>query len=88
MGHSLSRNGLAEMILKYAKQSRIEKHITTHTFRRSCATEMIKNKANLMHVKELLGHNSMETVQTYCDLSIVDLKEAHKKCHPREKDEK
>ena len=84
-GLPIAKNTLGDMILKYAKRSGIEKHITTHTFRRSCATEMIKNKANLMHVKELLGHSSMETVQTYCNLSIVDLKEAHKKCHPREK---
>lgn len=87
-GNKLGKSTLDEIIKKYAKQSKIEKPISTHTFRRSCATEMIKNKANLMHVKELLGHNSMETVQTYCNLSIVDLKEAHKKHHPREKDEK
>ena len=82
----LSKNGLDRIITKYAKQSGIEKHISTHTFRRSCATEMIKNKANLMHVKEILGHSSMETIQKYCNLTIIDLKEAHRKHHPREKD--
>lgn len=87
-GNPLSKNGLGEIIGKYAQESGLQKHITTHTFRRSCATEMIKNKANLMHVKELLGHNSMDTIQAYCNLSIVDLKEAHQKCHPRERDEK
>ena len=87
-GSRLCRSRLSEMVLYYAERTGIEKHITSHTLRRSCATEMIKNKANLMHVKDLLGHNSMETIQTYCNLSIVDLKEAHKKCHPRENDEK
>lgn len=85
-GNPLSKNGLGEVIGKYAKESGLERHITAHTFRRSCATEMIKNKANLMHVKELLGHSSMDTIQAYCNLSIVDLKEAHQKCHPRERD--
>lgn len=88
LGKTLSRNGLADMIAKYAKRSGLEKHISTHTFRRSCATGMIKNKANIMHVKDMLGHNCMETIQKYCHLTIVDLKEEHKKCHPREKDEK
>lgn len=87
-GNKLGKSTLDGIIKKYARLSKLEKPISTHTFRRSCATEMIKNKANLMHVKELLGHNSMETVQAYCNLSIVDLKEAHKKHHPREKDEK
>ena len=83
-GNQLSKNALGELVSKYAKQSGIEKQITTHTFRRSCATAMIKNKANLMYVKDLLGHSSMESIQSYCNLSIVDLKEAHKKHHPRE----
>ncbi|MGA1823417.1 MAG: tyrosine-type recombinase/integrase [bacterium] len=85
-GLPISRSSLAEIITKYAKQSGLEKKITPHTFRRSCATGMIKNSVNLMHVKELLGHNSMETVQIYCRLCIVNLKEAHKRCHPGEKD--
>lgn len=87
-GGRISKETLRYMIEKYAKKSKLNKYITTHTFRRSCATEMIKNKANLMHVKELLGHNSVESVQIYCNLSITDLKEAHKKHHPREKEEK
>lgn len=85
-GQRIGRNTFDQMIMKYVKRTSLKKSITAHTFRRSCATEMIKNKANLMHVKELLGHRSLKTVQAYCDLSIVDLKEAHRKCHPREKD--
>lgn len=87
-GNRLSRNMLGCLVRRYAVKSKLEKHITCHTFRRSCATEMIKNKSNLMHIKELLGHNSMETVQNYCNLTIVDLKEAHSKYHPRERDQK
>ena len=78
--------GLQRIIRHYADVSKLNKHITTHTFRRSCATEMIRRNANLMHVKELLGHSSIDTVQTYCNLAITDLKEAHRKCHPRERD--
>jgi site-specific recombinase XerD len=47
---------------------------------------MMKNKANLRHVQELLGHGSLETTQVYTAVSIVDLKEAHKKFHPRERE--
>jgi integrase/recombinase XerD len=84
-GRRLSRNAVGEVIGKYAQSSGIQKHITPHTFRRSCATEMIKNHANIMHVKELLGHRSLRTVQIYCDLTIVELKKEHRLHHPRER---
>jgi len=83
-GKRLSKSALADMIERYAKQSGIDKHITPHTFRRSCATEMIKNHANMVHVKDLLGHSSLESMSVYCDLTIMDLKKEHREHHPRE----
>jgi site-specific recombinase XerD len=59
--------------------------LTTPTFRRSCATEMIRGGANLYHVKELLGHESLETLKHYTRLTIQDLKKTHHQCHPRER---
>ncbi|MCK4248437.1 MAG: tyrosine-type recombinase/integrase [Candidatus Omnitrophica bacterium] len=47
---------------------------------------MVQNQANLRHVQELLGHKSITTTQKYVQLTITDLKEAHKKYHPREKE--
>ncbi len=85
-GNRLSKSSLAEMIERYAKKSGINKHITPHTFRRSCATEMIKNHANVVHVKELLEHASLRSIHIYCDLTILDLKNEHRKGHPREMD--
>ena len=40
----------------------------------------------MYHVKELLGHESLETLKHYAKLTITDLKATHEKCHPREKD--
>ena len=42
--------------------------------------------ANMYHVKELLGHESLETLRHYARLTITDLKRTHQKCHPRERD--
>ena len=36
------------------------------------------------HVKELLGHESLDTLKHYAKLTITDLRETHRKCHPRE----
>ena len=61
--------------------------VTAHTFRRSCATELLRGGANMYHVKDLLGHESLTTLKHYARLTITDLKETHARCHPRERDE-
>ena len=83
-GKPFGRGGLEKLINHCHKKSGIEKKITTHTFRRSCATGMIRNHANVMHVRSLLGHSSMDAIQSYVDLTIMDLKKEHRKTHPRE----
>jgi site-specific recombinase XerD len=37
-------------------------------------------------VQEILGHRSLATTERYLHLTITDLKKAHRKYHPREKD--
>ncbi len=47
---------------------------------------MLKNKADIRAVQEILGHESLESTQVYTRVTIADLKEVHKRCHPREKE--
>ena len=58
-----------------------------HALRRACATEMIRRDANPWHVKELLGHEDFRSLDAYVKLAILDLKAAHRRCHPRERGE-
>ena len=37
-----------------ARRARLPANVTPHTFRRSCATELLRGGANMYHVKELL----------------------------------
>lgn len=73
------------MVQSYAQRAALSVHVTTHTFRRSCATEMLRGGANMYHVKELLGHERLDTLKHYVRLTITDLKKTHAACHPREK---
>ena len=75
-----------EIVKKYAKKAKFKKTISPHTFRHTCATLMLRNKANIRHIQELLGHSSLDSTQVYASVSITDLKEVHSRCHPREKD--
>ena len=72
-------------VRRHAQNAGMEISVTPHTFRRSCATELIRGGANIYHVKDLLGHESLETLRHYARLIIGDLKKTHRKCHPREK---
>lgn len=85
-GKAINHSNLIWLIKKYVKCAKIQKHITPHSLRHTCATHLLKNKASLRHIQELLGHASIETTQVYTQLDLTDLKKAHKLYHPRERD--
>jgi integrase/recombinase XerD len=85
-GKKFSKNVAWELIKKYAKKAKIHKNVHPHTFRHSCATAMLKNRADIRTIQKLLGHASHTSTQVYTHLSITDLKDVHTRCHPREKD--
>jgi integrase/recombinase XerD len=84
-GRRLRYHTLLRLVHHHTAQAGLPATVTPHTFRRSCATEMIRGGANLYHVKELLGHESLETLKHYTRLTIQDLKKTHRQCHPRER---
>ena len=84
-GGRLSYDTLADNVRTHCGKVK-DSWITPHTFRRSCTTELVRGGANLYHVKELLGHESLTTLKHYAKLSIKDLKKTHEKFHPRERD--
>jgi integrase/recombinase XerC len=54
-------------------------HVLRHTF----ATHMLDMGADIMSVKELLGHESLSTTQIYTHVSLEKLKQIYKKAHPK-----
>ena len=54
-----------------------------HVLRHSAATHLLDRGADLMAVKEILGHDNLSTTQIYTHVSIERLKETHKKAHPK-----
>jgi integrase/recombinase XerD len=87
-GQPISKNALGELVEKYARLAGVSKAATCHIWRHSCATHLVQNKANLRHVQEILGHRQLSTTERYLHLTITDLKEAHRKFHPREQAER
>lgn len=85
-GERLSYASFLRRVHAHLGKTELPVNVTPHTFRRSCTTELIRGGANLWHVKELLGHEQLDTIQHYAKLTITDLKKTHAKCHPREKE--
>lgn len=54
-----------------------------HVLRHSAATHMLDNEADIMAVKEILGHENLSTTQIYTHVSIERLKKSYKKAHPK-----
>jgi integrase/recombinase XerD len=83
-GNPIDAHTVGDVVKKYARLANVKKHVTPHVWRHTCATHLVKNEANLRHVQDILGHRSLSTTERYLRLTITDLKEAHRKFHPRE----
>lgn len=83
-GGKMDPNGVWAVVKRCAHLAGIKKNVSTHTFRHTCATHMLKNGAPVRHIQEMLGHESLESTQIYTRVTINDLKEIHAKYHPGE----
>lgn len=85
-GQKMDPNGIWAVVKRCTHLAGIKKNVSTHTFRHSCATHMLKNGAPVRHLQEMLGHESLESTQIYTRVTINDLKEVHAKYHPGEQE--
>lgn len=82
-GQPIRKMDLVNMISKHRKRAGITKQVTAHSFRRTMAVELIRNDADFLTVKAILGHSQSSVTLRYLALSGVELTEALKKSHPR-----
>lgn len=76
-GHA-GNSAIETMVRSIGKRAGVD-HCHPHRFRRTCATLALRRGMNLVHVQQLLGHDSLETTRRYLDISDEELMEAHKK---------
>jgi integrase/recombinase XerD len=83
-GKHMDKSGLFYKLQIYQKRAGIKKHLTSHSFRHTLATQMLNSGADLRHIQELLGHENLTTTQRYLHVAKGDLKRVHAHTHPRE----
>ena len=66
----ITTEGLRKVLKKYTKD--LTKHITPHSFRKSCATQAYMSGADIRTIANMLGHNSTSTTLRYA--AAVDSK--------------
>ena len=78
----LGRHGLQALFRKALRNANITRSgITIHTLRHSFATLLLRNGCDLMSIKEMLGHASLESTAIYLHVDMSSLQAAAAK-HP------
>ena len=84
-GTKLSERYIRIIIDNAVRKCNIEYHISPHTLRHTFATDLLNAGADLMSVKELLGHTSINTTSIYTHVTTEQLKKVYNFSHPRSK---
>ena len=82
-GRRLSRRAIQKIVQLQLEATANRHGLSTHSLRHSFATHLLDAGADLMVVKELLGHVSLSTTRIYTHTSRERLKKVYKDAHPR-----
>jgi integrase/recombinase XerD len=82
-GRKLTRAMIFTLIKQLAKEAKIDKKISPHTFRHSFATHLLENGADLRTIQTLMGHESITTTEVYMHLDTQQLSKVLEEFHPR-----
>ncbi|MCC7573075.1 MAG: tyrosine-type recombinase/integrase [Candidatus Methanofastidiosum sp.] len=85
-GDRISARTIQWLIKKYSEDAGIEKKVTPHVLRHSFATHMLEGDADIVVIKELLGHSNLSTTQIYTHITDERRRKVYDKAHPLSKE--
>ena len=85
LGLHISVSYVYKMVKKFLVTVTKNEKMSPHSLRHSFATHLLDNGADLMSVKELLGHEDLTSTQIYTHVSVEKMKKIYKKSHPHGK---
>jgi len=84
-GNKISDRYVRKIIDDIIFKASITMHVSPHMLRHTFATDMLNNGADLVSVKDLLGHESLNTTSIYTHVSDDKIREIYNMAHPRAK---
>jgi len=85
MNSHMSVSYIYKMVKQYLIKVTNDEKMSPHSLRHSFATHLLDNGADLMSVKELLGHEDLSSTQVYTHISVDKMKKIYKQSHPHGK---
>jgi len=84
-GTRLGVRSIWDIVKTFERLSGLKLHASPHVLRHSFATHLLENGADIMTIKELLGHESLATTQIYTNVSVEHMRKTYDDAHPRDR---
>ena len=81
----IHQNTVFNIVKKYLNIVSNDKKLSPHSLRHTFATHMLNNGADLMAIKDLLGHESLASTQIYTHVQLKKIKATYDQTHPHAK---
>ena len=75
-GRPICARTIQKMIRAAARRAGIARKVTPHVWRHTCATHLLRSGADIVEVRDILGHSSIATTQIYLSSDPARLQKA------------
>lgn len=71
-GTPVTTRGVQDIFKKYLKKVGITKNVSIHSLRHAFATHLLEDGANVIHIKQVLGHTHIQSTTFYLHVANIE----------------